>query len=85
MISLGLTKGGQRQGAAESAGVGWGRIEKVELYTELEMEQFLEVGRRKCSDERFPTFTTSRPRGDPGRKLAGLHQCTAEELARWTR
>ena len=32
----------------------------------------------------FPTFTTSRPRGHPGRKPAGIHQCTQEELDRWS-
>ena len=33
---------------------------------------------------RFPTFTTSRPRSHPGRKPAGVQQCTLEELQRWT-
>ena len=31
----------------------------------------------------FPTFTTARPRGSPGRKPAGVAQCTPEELDRW--
>eukprot|EP00435_Cladocopium_sp_Y103_P042257 s239_g11.t1 len=31
----------------------------------------------------FPTFTTSRPRASPGRKPAGVSQCSPEELARW--
>ena len=31
----------------------------------------------------FPTFTTSRPSPKPGRKPAGLHQCSQEELERW--
>ncbi|CAL1153513.1 unnamed protein product, partial [Cladocopium goreaui] len=32
----------------------------------------------------FPTFTTARPRATPGRKPAGIQQCTLEELQRWT-
>ncbi len=32
----------------------------------------------------FPTFTTSRPRSHPGRKPAGIHQCSHEELERWS-
>jgi hypothetical protein len=31
----------------------------------------------------FPTFTTSGPRGSPGRKPAGVQQCTWEELQGW--
>ena len=33
--------------------------------------------------KRFPTFTTSRPRAFPGRKPAGISQCTQSDLARW--
>ena len=32
----------------------------------------------------FPTFTTSRPRAQPGRKPVGIQQCSLEELTRWT-
>eukprot|EP00438_Fugacium_kawagutii_P028761 Skav220381 [mRNA] locus=scaffold896:127637:129049:- [translate_table: standard] len=35
-----------------------------------------------CSNA-FPTFTTSRPRGHPGRRPAGVHHCSADELERW--
>lgn len=31
----------------------------------------------------FPTFTTSRPQGKPGRKPAGLQSCTDQDLLRW--
>ena len=31
----------------------------------------------------FPTFTTSRPQAVPGRKPAGIKQCSSTELARW--
>ena len=33
--------------------------------------------------EASPTFTTARPRSTPGRKPAGIQQCTLEELQRW--
>lgn len=35
-------------------------------------------------DKPFPTFTTSRPRQTPGRKPAGIQQCSEAELDRWT-
>ena len=35
-------------------------------------------------DKPFPTFTTSRPQAKPGRKPAGIQQCTLSELERWT-
>ena len=31
----------------------------------------------------FPTFTTSRPQAKPGRKPAGILQCTPSEIERW--
>ena len=34
-------------------------------------------------DKRFPTFTTSRPRDHPGRKPAGIQQCSSAELQLW--
>lgn len=34
-------------------------------------------------DKPFPTFTTSRPRTSPGRKPAGLAQCSSSELRMW--
>ena len=34
-------------------------------------------------DKPFPTFTTARPRAMPGRKPAGVQQCSWEELCRW--
>ena len=55
----------------------------VELQVELDPTQYLTPGWRKCGDGKFPTFTTSRPRGKPGYKPAGLHQCTDEEKVMW--
>lgn len=34
-------------------------------------------------DQPFPTFTTSRPQGKPGRKPAGLQSCSEQDLRRW--
>ena len=34
-------------------------------------------------EKRFPTFTTARPRATPGRKPAGIMQCTEAELELW--
>ena len=34
-------------------------------------------------EKAFPTFTTARPRSSPGRKPAGVQQCSSEELERW--
>ena len=43
----------------------------------------MEPGWSKCSNELFPTFTTSCPRQTPGRRPAGIRQCTPKELERW--
>ncbi len=48
------------------------------------MDDVLREGWVKVDPHRpFPTFTTSRPRSVPGRKPAGIHQCTMEEIDRW--
>ena len=48
------------------------------------LEEVLEEGWAKVDETRpFPTFTTSRPRDRPGRKPAGVQQCTDEEILRW--
>ena len=47
-------------------------------------EQVVRTGWLKVNPEKpFPTFTTSRPRTSPGRKPAGIQNCTWEELRRW--
>eukprot|EP00438_Fugacium_kawagutii_P028520 Skav226749 [mRNA] locus=scaffold3942:27571:31074:- [translate_table: standard] len=49
------------------------------------LEQVIQAGWEKVNvDNAFPTFTTSRPSERPGRKPAGIQQCTDEEIARWT-
>ena len=57
---------------------------EVHLYAHQALEEVCKVGWLKVDPSRpFPTFTTSRPRSSPGRKPAGLHQCTPEEVALW--
>ena len=49
-----------------------------------DIRQVIRAGWIKVEPEkRFPTFTTSRPRAQPGRRPAGIHQCTAAEVQRW--
>ena len=64
-------------------GEGWSQVTEVVLEVEFDVNIFLEPGWSKCSQQPFPTFTTSRPRLSPGRRPAGIHQCNAEEVARW--
>ena len=68
-------------------GVSWcwndqGRAEVV-LTANVTAKSYLRPGWTKCSEEKFPTFTTSRPRTQPGYKPAGVKQCTPSELSRW--
>jgi len=57
---------------------------EVVLVAKQDLEWVCKEGFIKVDCERaFPTFTTARPRATPGRKPAGLHQCTHEEVDRW--
>ena len=57
---------------------------EVVLEAQQDLQQVCQEGWIKTDCTRpFPTFTTSRPRLAPGRKPAGLQQCTAEEVMRW--
>lgn len=56
---------------------------EVILTAPVEDKKYLLPGWLKYSDEKFPTFTTARPRGKPGYKQAGLNQCNPHELDRW--
>ena len=56
---------------------------EVQLTAQVETNKFLEPGWRKNNEKPFPTFTTSRPSPTPLRRPAGLHDCNAEERARW--
>ena len=57
---------------------------RIELYALQDLDAVCKEGWTKVDPSRpFPTFTTSRPRPTPGRKPAGVAQCTPEELDRW--
>ena len=61
-------------------------IRCLQLTGSQPLDQVLEPGCSKFDpDQAFPTFTTSRPCSKPGRKPAGIQQCTNDELNRWTR
>ena len=62
----------------------WKAFGTVELEAIVDESLYLEPGWTKVSSEPFPTFTTSRPRDHAGRRPAGVHQCTPEELKTWT-
>ena len=55
------------------------------LYGEQSLYDVCQEGWIKVDPARpFPTFTTSRPRDRAGYKPAGVHQCSEEELNRWS-
>ena len=59
---------------------------EVLILANQDLESVCQEGWIKVDPSRaFPTFTTSRPRLSPGRKPAGVQQCSQEDLARWTR
>eukprot|EP00438_Fugacium_kawagutii_P025257 Skav212859 [mRNA] locus=scaffold786:278107:283976:+ [translate_table: standard] len=59
-------------------------IEEWHLESSQQVSEMLSPGWHKVNpEEPFPTFTTSRPSVKPGRKPAGIRQCTDDEIARW--
>ena len=63
-----------------------GKIATLHLSGSQPLNEVVRSGWHKVDDSQaFPTFTTSRPRERPGRKPAGVHQCSIEELERWHR
>ena len=57
---------------------------RVTLVSDQQVEEVTTEGWTKVDPTRpFPTFTTSRPRATPGRKPAGVQQCTDAEILRW--
>jgi hypothetical protein len=63
----------------------WSPVQ-VELAGQQDITQVIRQGWIKVDPHHaFPTFTTSRPTPSPGRKPAGIMQCTAEELERWAK
>ena len=61
-----------------------GARQEIRLHASQDIEEVVKEGWVKVDPDRpFPTFTTSRPSPKPGRKPAGLHQCTQAEIDRW--
>ena len=62
----------------------WGSVGVIRLEVEINPAHYLEPGGIvNNSSSKLPTFTTSRPSNVPGRKPAGVHLCTPEDLNRW--
>eukprot|EP00438_Fugacium_kawagutii_P034843 Skav219085 [mRNA] locus=scaffold3000:142585:144471:- [translate_table: standard] len=55
----------------------------IKLAAHLNTEDYLTPGWARGSEEKLPTFTTSRPRPFPGRKPAGVDSLNDEEYAQW--
>ena len=56
----------------------------VQLDSVQPLEEVCKEGWHKVDPSRpFPTFTTSRPRAQPGYKPAGINQCTVADARRW--
>ena len=61
----------------------WHSCGEVELKAEVKAESFLESGWFVTEGFKLPTFTTSRPRDQPGFRPAGLDPCVPHERQRW--
>ena len=58
-------------------------VRTMVLQAKQELEDVLKGWNKVDASRPFPTFTTSRPRAVAGRKPAGVHQCTDDEIWRW--
>ena len=56
----------------------------VTLHAQLDPHDYLKPGWALNSSKKLPTFTTSRPRDQPGYKPAGLKSCKEHEVSRWS-
>lgn len=57
---------------------------EVKLWAHQDISEVIKKGWIKVDpDHPFPTFTTARPQKKPGRKPAGLRECSQEEIERW--
>ena len=64
-------------------GEGWEAYDKIVLEAEVDGKALLLPGWSIQDGCHLPTFTTSRPRNTPGRRPAGVEQCSEHELQRW--
>ena len=63
----------------------WGCNHEVLLTATVDASAYVTPGWQLQHDQqRLPTFTTSRPSPQPGRRPAGLHQCSSAGRQRWT-
>ena len=62
---------------------GWENFGVVSFLGSPESKDFLEPGWELGDEWGLPTFTTSRPRSNPGRRPAGLETCAPHEKERW--
>ena len=63
---------------------GTGKPRQLVLHAQQDLSEVIRSGWLKVDPAvAFPTFTTSRPRDHPGRKPAGILQCTPRELDQW--
>ena len=62
---------------------GWETYDKVHLEAQVDGKAAFLPGWSLQEDCHLPTFTTSRPRTTPGRRPAGVEQCSEHELQRW--
>ena len=68
---------------SEGTGVGWEFYRVITLDSVVDPADYLCQGWSLPGDEPLPTFTTARPRAQPGNRPAGLWQCQSWELERW--
>ena len=61
----------------------WHHLAQVDLHGQVDESRYLTPGWTRSSEEPFPTFTTARPRGHPGRRPAGLDKLSDEERQEW--
>lgn len=72
------------EGEGVSFGVTSSSVQSVLFHGHQEVKDVIRVGWRKVDESKpFPTFTTSRPRLQAGRKPAGIQQCSLDELEAW--
>ena len=55
----------------------------LKLLADLDPSLYICSGWSKEGPGAFPTFTTSRPRSEPGYKPAGIKQCSLQEIQEW--
>ena len=73
------------QGGEGATRVHGSQIDTWVLEAQQKLEDLIEPGWTKVDpDHSFPTFTTARPSWAPGRKPAGIRECSTHELKRWT-